>query len=111
MATLVAIGYPDQVTAEQARDTVSKLEAELVIQADQVAAISRDMEGKYVNERASYRRAGGSGGGRGVGYEPRSTGALRSGARAQANRCVDPGVCVGSSPGRRRARARRGGQA
>ena len=45
MATLVATGYPDQGTAEQARDTVSKLEAELVIQADQVAAISRDMEG------------------------------------------------------------------
>ena len=49
MATLVAIGYPDQGTAEQARDTVSKLEAELVIQADQVAAISRDMEGKYAS--------------------------------------------------------------
>jgi uncharacterized membrane protein len=47
MATLVAIGYPDQGTAEQARDTVSKLEADLVIQADQVASISRDMEGKY----------------------------------------------------------------
>ena len=47
MATLVAIGYPDQRTAEQARETVAKLEAELVIQADQVAAISRDMEGKY----------------------------------------------------------------
>lgn len=47
MATLVAIGYPDQGTAEQARDTVARLESELVIQADQVAAISRDMEGKY----------------------------------------------------------------
>src|SRR6516225_5730855 len=47
MATLVAIGYPDQGTAEQARDTVSKLEAELVIQADQVASVSRDVEGKY----------------------------------------------------------------
>ena len=47
MATLVATGYPDQGTAEQARDTVSKLEAELVIQADQVASISRDVEGKY----------------------------------------------------------------
>jgi uncharacterized membrane protein len=47
MATLVAIGYPDQGTAEQARDTVSKLEADLVIQADQVASISRDPEGKY----------------------------------------------------------------
>jgi uncharacterized membrane protein len=47
MATLVAIGYPDQVTAEQAMQTVSELEAELIIQADQVAAISRDLEGKY----------------------------------------------------------------
>ena len=47
MATLVAIGYPDQGTAEQARQTVAQLESELVIQADQVAAISRDLEGKY----------------------------------------------------------------
>ena len=47
MATLVAVGYPDQGTAEQARGTVAQLESELVIQADQVAAISRDMEGKY----------------------------------------------------------------
>jgi len=47
MATLVAIGYPDQGTAEQARETVQQLEAELIIEADQVAAISRDLEGKY----------------------------------------------------------------
>ncbi len=47
MATLVAIGYPDQTTAEEARQTVQKLESELIIQADQVAAISRDLEGKY----------------------------------------------------------------
>jgi uncharacterized membrane protein len=47
MATLVAIGYPDQTTADQARETVKGLERELIIQADQVASISRDMEGKY----------------------------------------------------------------
>ena len=47
MATLVAIGYPDQATAEEARQTVQGLEADLVIQADQVAAISRDPDGKY----------------------------------------------------------------
>ena len=47
MATLVAVGYPDQGTAEQARETVQQLEGELIIQADQVASISRDMEGKY----------------------------------------------------------------
>lgn len=47
MATLVAIGYPDQATAEQARLTVQGLEADLIIQADQVASISRDADGKY----------------------------------------------------------------
>src|SRR5437588_3156261 len=47
MATLVAIGYPDQGTAEQARQTVQGLESELIIQADQVASISRDLDGKY----------------------------------------------------------------
>jgi uncharacterized membrane protein len=47
MATLVAIGYPDQGTAEEARQTVAQLESELIIQADQVAAITRDLEGKY----------------------------------------------------------------
>ncbi len=46
MATLVAIGYPDENTAEQARRTVQRLEADLIIQADQVAAISRDQSGK-----------------------------------------------------------------
>ena len=43
----MAIGYPDETTAEQARQTVQSLESELVIQADQVAAISRDKDGKY----------------------------------------------------------------
>jgi uncharacterized membrane protein len=48
MATLVAIGYPDEVTAEAARQTVASLEEEdLIIQADQVAAIRRDTDGKY----------------------------------------------------------------
>jgi uncharacterized membrane protein len=47
MATLVAIGYPDQATAEQARQTAGQLEADLILQAEQVAAISRDLEGKY----------------------------------------------------------------
>jgi uncharacterized membrane protein len=47
MATLVAIGYPDTTTAEEARQTVQRLESELIIQADQVAAIVRDQDGKY----------------------------------------------------------------
>jgi uncharacterized membrane protein len=47
MATLVAIGYADENTAEQARQTVQRLEADLIIQADQIAAIARDEAGKY----------------------------------------------------------------
>jgi uncharacterized membrane protein len=47
MATLVAIGYPDEKTAETAKGTVESLESDLVIQSDQVAAISRDAQGKY----------------------------------------------------------------
>jgi uncharacterized membrane protein len=47
MATLVAIGYPDETTAERARQTVQGLEADLIIEADQVAAVSRDAAGKY----------------------------------------------------------------
>ncbi len=62
MATLIAIGYPDQGTAEQARETVSRLEAELIIQADQVAAISRDPEGKY-HVHTSHGGGAGAGGG------------------------------------------------
>jgi uncharacterized membrane protein len=47
MATLVAIGYPDPGTAAQAVETVWRLEEELIIQADQVASISRDRQGNY----------------------------------------------------------------
>jgi uncharacterized membrane protein len=60
MATLLAIGYPDQGTAEQAMETVQELQSELIIQADQVAAISRDLEGKY---HVHTNHAGGTGAG------------------------------------------------
>lgn len=61
MATLVAIGYPDEKTADQARQTVQRLEADLVIQADQVAAISRDPAGKY-HTTTSHAGVSGAGG-------------------------------------------------
>jgi uncharacterized membrane protein len=47
VATLVAIRYADQVVAEDARKSVQELEDELTIQADHVASISRDVEGRY----------------------------------------------------------------
>jgi uncharacterized membrane protein len=61
VATLLAIGYPDQGTAEQAMETVKQLQGELIIQAEQVAAISRDMEGKY-HVHTQYGAAGAKGG-------------------------------------------------
>ena len=65
MATLVAIGYPDEGTATQALETVQKLESELIIQADQVAAISRDMEGNLHTH--SGHGASGTAGGAAIG--------------------------------------------
>jgi uncharacterized membrane protein len=44
MATLIAIGYPEQGTAEFAATAVSQLD---LIQPDQVAVITRNDKGKY----------------------------------------------------------------
>jgi len=46
MADLIAIGYPDETTALAAMDETERLQHELVIQADAVAAIVRNKEGK-----------------------------------------------------------------
>jgi uncharacterized membrane protein len=46
MADLIAIGYPDETTALAAMDETEHLQRELVIQADAVAAIIRNQEGK-----------------------------------------------------------------
>jgi uncharacterized membrane protein len=61
MATLLAIGYPDQTTAEQARQTVRQLESDLIIQADEVAAISRDERGRYHVETSHGGASSGGG--------------------------------------------------
>jgi uncharacterized membrane protein len=61
MATLVAIGYPDQTTAEKARQTVRELESDLIIQADEVAAISRDERGRYHVETSHGGASAGGG--------------------------------------------------
>ena len=46
MADLIAIGYPDETTALSAMDEAERLQQELIIQADAVAAIIRNKEGK-----------------------------------------------------------------
>jgi uncharacterized membrane protein len=47
MATLVAIGYPDETTATAASLEASRLAKDLIIQPDAIAAIIRDREGKF----------------------------------------------------------------
>jgi uncharacterized membrane protein len=47
MTDLIAIAYPDTTTASAAMDEVHKLQSDLVIQADAVATIVCDKDGKY----------------------------------------------------------------
>src|SRR3954467_15782418 len=47
MADLIAIGYDDETTADDAVATVHKLEGDLIVEADAVAAIVRDSGGNF----------------------------------------------------------------
>ena len=47
MADLIAIGYPDEATAEAAADEARRLAQELIIQPDAIAVIVRDTKGDY----------------------------------------------------------------
>ena len=47
MADLIAIGYPDEATAELAAEEARRLARDLIIQPDAIAVIQRDAEGKY----------------------------------------------------------------
>jgi uncharacterized membrane protein len=47
MATLVAIGYPDETTAGQAEKEVERLSHDLIIEPDAIAVIVRDASGRF----------------------------------------------------------------
>jgi uncharacterized membrane protein len=47
MADLIAIGYPDQATADAAAAEAQRLARDLIIQPDAIAVIVRDEEGGY----------------------------------------------------------------
>jgi uncharacterized membrane protein len=47
MATLIAIGYPDETTATAASLEASRLTKDLILQPDAIAVIIRDREGKF----------------------------------------------------------------
>ena len=58
MADLIAIGYPDEATAEAAADEARRLAKDLIIQPDAIAVISRDTEGRY-HVHTSHHAVGG----------------------------------------------------
>ncbi|NRQ36854.1 DUF1269 domain-containing protein [Nonomuraea sp. NN258] len=60
MAELIAIGYPDEHTAAEAEREVRRLVADLVIQPDAVAVISRDHEGRFHVSTNHHAVAGGT---------------------------------------------------
>ena len=47
MSDLIAIGYPDEATAEAAAEEARRLARDLIIEPDAIAAIVRDKEGRY----------------------------------------------------------------
>src|SRR5258708_20911797 len=47
MSDLIAIGYPDEATAEAAADEARRLAQDLIIQPDAIAVIVRDADGSY----------------------------------------------------------------
>jgi len=47
MSDLIAIGYPDEATAEAAADEARRLARDLIIEPDAIAVITRDQEGKF----------------------------------------------------------------
>ena len=47
MSDLIAIGYPDETTAEAAADEARQLARDLIIEPDAIAVIVRDDDGDY----------------------------------------------------------------
>ena len=59
MATLVAIGYPDETTATAAAEEARRLAKDLIIEPDAIAVILRDKEGKFHVTTSHHAVAGG----------------------------------------------------
>jgi uncharacterized membrane protein len=47
MSDLIAIGYPEEATAEEAAGEARRMARDLIIEPDAIAVIVRDKEGKY----------------------------------------------------------------
>src|SRR5580692_3370254 len=63
MADLIAIGYPDEATAEAAADEARQLARDLIIEPDAIAVIVRDAKGDYHVHTHHHLGGGGATGG------------------------------------------------
>ena len=60
MADLIAIGYPDETTADAAADEARRLAQDLIIQPDAIAVIVRDKEGNFLTHTSHHLVGGGA---------------------------------------------------
>jgi uncharacterized membrane protein len=60
MADLIAIAYPDESTAEAAADEARRLAADLIIQPDAIAVITRDKDGAFHTHTNHHLVGGGA---------------------------------------------------
>jgi uncharacterized membrane protein len=60
MSTLIAIGYPDEATAERAAAEAERLSKDLILQPDAIASIRRDARGEYHVTTSHHPVAGGT---------------------------------------------------
>ena len=60
MADLIAIGYPDEATADAAAAEAQRLARDLIIQPDAIAVIVRDKEGGYHVQTSHHPVGGGA---------------------------------------------------
>jgi uncharacterized membrane protein len=58
MSDLIAIGYPDETTADAAADEARALARDLIIEPDAIASIVRDKSGRY-HVHTSHHAVGG----------------------------------------------------
>src|SRR5580765_8593774 len=60
MSDLIAIGYPDEATADEAAAEARRLAQDLIIQPDAIAVIVRDKEGKFHTHTSHHLVGGGA---------------------------------------------------
>jgi uncharacterized membrane protein len=95
VADLIAIGYPDMATADEAADEARRLAQDLIIQPDAIAVIVRDTDGSYHVHTTHHMVSGGAV----WGFSGCSPGLAGGGFRVGVSRSITPATaCPVPSP-------------